>query len=122
MRVAIAADRGMVAQHFGRCPYYQIYDLHEDKILSPKTIANPGHEPGLLPKLLASYGVHCVVAGGIGHKAQVLFGRQGIDLIMGVVGPVDEIIKKLSQGSLQGGDSLCDHLPDATHVCAKDTL
>jgi len=53
MIVAVATENNMVAQHFGRCPEYTIYGIDDGRIVEQNVIANPGHEPGFLPRYLA---------------------------------------------------------------------
>ncbi len=108
-RIAIATDGTDVAQHFGRCPAYTLVDIIDDKAENLTVIANPGHQPGFLPRFLAEKGVKCVVAGGMGPRAQNLFAEQGIYTVVGVVGPVVDAINNYLADSLYGGDSLCEH-------------
>ena len=109
MRIAISTDGNMVALHFGRCEAYTIVDIEDGGIASQERYANPGHEPGFLPGYLAERGVACIVAGGMGPRAQTLFDEKGIQTVVGVSGTLDETIEALRCGELRGGDSLCDH-------------
>jgi len=110
MRTAISTDGDRVAPHFGRCEAYTIVDIQETKVASREQIPNPGHEPGFLPGYLAERGVECIVAGGMGPRAQMLFDQQRIQTIVGVSCSIDEAIEGLRQGSLAGGATTCDHV------------
>ena len=107
MRVAISTDAGSVSAHFGRCPQYTVVEIENGSVLKREEIANPGHQPGLIPKFLKEIGVDCIVAGGMGRRATLLFDEHGIQTILGVSGVVDNVIGQLSRGELQGGESLC---------------
>ncbi len=109
MIVAIASEGGKVAQHFGRCPGYTLYEVDNGKITEKKEIANPGHEPGFLPRYLADMGVEGMIAGGMGPRAQALFAERGIETCVGIEGPVDEVIEGYITGNLNSGVSACDH-------------
>ncbi len=109
MNIAIASEEGMVAQHFGRCPEYTIFNLSEGHIKKREVIANPGHEPGFLPGYLGRLGVSVVIAGGMGPRAQSLFDNENIKTFVGVTGVVDDIIKAYIAGDLQSGISSCEH-------------
>jgi predicted Fe-Mo cluster-binding NifX family protein len=109
VKVAISTDGGEVAAHFGRCQAYTMVELEDGVIRSRETIANPGHEPGFLPRYLAERGVTCIVAGGMGPRAQMLFDEQGIETIVGISGTIEETIRALLQGELESGESLCEH-------------
>ena len=108
-KVAISTDGDQVAAHFGRCQAYTIVEIGDGAIRSRQLIVNPGHEPGFLPGYLAQRGVTCIVAGGMGPRAQGLFDQHGIETIVGVSGGIEEIVQALLRGELEGGESLCEH-------------
>lgn len=109
VKIAVATDGPMVAAHFGRCPEYTIFTVNSGKVENRVIIPNPGHEPGFLPGYLAKLGVSCIIAGGMGPRAQGLFAENNIQAITGVSGPVDEVINLYLAGRLESGESLCEH-------------
>ncbi|NLA12416.1 MAG: dinitrogenase iron-molybdenum cofactor [Firmicutes bacterium] len=109
MKIAIATDSGNVAQHFGRCPAYTLVEFADGEVVGKEVIDNPGHQPGFLPGFLAKYGVSCIIAGGMGWRAQDLFAAQNIKAVVGVTGPVEQVIDDYLSGNLQSGESLCNH-------------
>lgn len=115
MIMAIATEGNRVAGHFGRCPNYTLVTVENGKVTKRELISNPGHEPGILPKFLHGKGANCVVAGGMGPRAQNLFSEQNIETFVGISGTIDEVVSTFLKGRLQSGQSTCDHGPD--HVC-----
>jgi predicted Fe-Mo cluster-binding NifX family protein len=113
--IAIATDGNSVAGHFGRCPSYTLVTVENGKEVDRKTIDNPGHQPGFLPQYLHELGARCIVAGGMGLRAQMLFDEHGIETVVGVAGLIDEVVHSYLKGRLAGGESTCDHGPD--HAC-----
>ncbi|MBN1272688.1 MAG: hypothetical protein JXB26_10515 [Candidatus Aminicenantes bacterium] len=109
MKVAIATDQDSVSAHFGRCDSYSIYEIEEGKILDKKIIPNPGHEPGFLPQFLAEREVTCIIAGGMGPRAQNLFSQKNIKTITGVQGKIEEVIEQFLEQDLASGEDLCGH-------------
>ena len=107
MRVALSTDGDFVSAHFGRCPLFTFVDIEDGKVVAKEVISNPGHEPGYIPEFLHQKGVECIIAGGMGMRATGFFENYGIKTIVGVWGKVDEVIDKLVQGKLEGGESLC---------------
>ena len=107
MIISVSTDNGLVSEHFGRCPEFTVVEIEEGKLKSRKTIPNPGHQPGFLPEFLHDLGVSCIVAGGMGQRAQGLFAEQGISTIVGVTGSVDQAVNGLLAGTLKSGTSLC---------------
>jgi len=109
MKIAISTDGSRVAQYFGRCPEYTVYSIEERTVVAKTVIPNPGHEPGFLPEYLSNLGVSCIIAGGMGVRAQNLFAQKNIQTVLGATGLVDDVAKSFASGGLTGGKSLCDH-------------
>jgi len=108
MKIAISTDGGFVSAHFGRCPEFTIVDIEGSELKSRQVVPNPGHEPGAIPQFLHSKGVQCIIAGGMGMRATELFNEMGIKAIVGVSGKIDDVIGKIKNNTLQGGESLCN--------------
>ena len=113
MKLAISTDQGYVSAHFGRCQSYTIVEIKEGQILGREEIPNPGHQPGFLPEYLSERGVNCIMAGGMGPRAQGLFAQKNIETIIGVQGAIDDIIEKYLKQELEAGDDLCGHQHEA---------
>lgn len=107
MRIAISTDGNNVSAHFGRCPSFTIIDLEGNKVVKKESLDNPGHEPGRIPQFLHSRGVVCIIAGGMGRRAEALFYEMDIQTIVGISGSIDETIEELKKGELKGGQSSC---------------
>ena len=108
MKVAISTDGEFVSPHFGRCPSFTIVEIEGNKLLNKEIVANPGHHPGFLPQFLYERGVNCIIAGGMGFNASNLFAERSIETVVGISGKVDDVIQKLVEGTLQGGETLCN--------------
>ena len=112
MRIALPVQDGKLCMHFGHCGYFAIIEVDEKKkeILSTKTMTPPPHEPGVLPKWIASLGVNLIIAGGMGSRAQDLFVIQEIKVIVGAPSEEPEtLVKKYLAGTLVTGENVCDH-------------
>lgn len=109
MKICIPIEGMMVSQHFGHTPEFLIVTIDDGKILSKKVEKSPGHEPGLLPKLMASWGVTTVITGGLGKRALDMFDERKIEVISGVTGTADEALNAFLEGKLVAGENMCDH-------------
>ena len=96
-----------VAEHFGRCPAYTILEMDGNNIVSRSLVQNPGHEPGRIPQFLNEQGVNYIVSGGMGMRAIGFFDEFKIKTILGISGAIDDVIEKIKNGTLEGGESLC---------------
>ncbi len=117
MKIAISTEQGYVSAHFGRCPSYTIVDIKGGQILNLEEIPNPGHQPGFLPQFLSQRGVNCIIAGGMGPRAKALFTQNNIETIIGVQGPIDEVINKFINQELESSEDLCDHRHGISQQC-----
>lgn len=113
MLIAIPKEGNNVCPHFGHCEQFVLYEAEAKKIKA--VIDNPGHTPGFLPVFLKEQGVNLVIAGGMGGRAQDLFAEQGIETIVGVSGPINEIIEKYQQGLLVSTGAVCSEHSHADH-------
>lgn len=109
MRIAIATENGCVSAHFGRCPAYTLAEIRDGEVVKLEEIPNPGHTPGFLPSYLSELGIKAMIAGGMGPRAQGLFAEQNIQVIAGVQGRIDEVVRQFLRGELAAGRDLCDH-------------
>lgn len=109
MKFAIAVDGKQVATHFGRCEYYEIIDISDGQVTDRYRLDNPGHAPGELPQLLSGEEVNCIVAGGMGPRAQQLFAQMQITPMLGVSGQLDEVVSQIAADELVAGEDQCVH-------------
>jgi predicted Fe-Mo cluster-binding NifX family protein len=107
MKVAISTDGEYVSAHFGRCLSFTIVEIEGEKVVGREVVENPGHQPAFLPQFLSEKGASCIIAGGMGRRAEALFAEKSIETLVGITGRVDDIIEKLISGTLEGGESLC---------------
>jgi predicted Fe-Mo cluster-binding NifX family protein len=107
LKVAISTEGDLVSAHFGRCPSFTLVDIEGGQIVKKEVVSNPGHQPGAIPLFLHKKGVNCIIAGGMGARAVGFFNEFEIQAIVGISGTIDEIVKKIQEGTLKGGESLC---------------
>ena len=107
MIFAIATDGKYVSSHFGRCLIYTIVEIDNGHIIRSEEVANPGHEPGVIPEFLNKKGVQKVICGGIGARAIELFRQYEIEILAGIEATVESVIEDLKKGTLIGKESLC---------------
>jgi len=107
LKIAISSDSGKVYPHFGRAPEFTFITIENNKVVEKKILKNPGHEVGSIPKFINEQGAKWMIAGGMGRRAIEFFTQYGIEVIMGITGKIDDVIKKILDGTLEGGESLC---------------
>ncbi|MFX0081168.1 MAG: NifB/NifX family molybdenum-iron cluster-binding protein [Candidatus Hodarchaeota archaeon] len=107
MKICISTDSGKVSGHFGRAPEFTFITIENNEVIEKEVFPNPGHTVGSIPKFVNTHGAKYMISGGMGPRAVGFFNDYGIEVIMGVAGEIDEVIKKIIEGTLEGGESLC---------------
>ena len=77
MRIAFSCDddrglEGVVAHHFGRCPYYTFVEMDDGQVKRVEVTPNPyygQHAPGVVPAFINSRGADVMITGGMGARA-----------------------------------------------------
>jgi len=109
-RIAIPVVNGKLCAHFGHCEKFHIAVIEDGKVKEEIEIVPPEHQPGLYPKWIKTQGVDCVIAGGMGEKAQALFKNEEVELFIGApVKAAEELIKDYIHGVLKSGPNSCSH-------------
>ncbi|MFC1501354.1 NifB/NifX family molybdenum-iron cluster-binding protein [Elusimicrobiota bacterium] len=109
-KIALPLVEGKFSMHFGHCEEFAVFDVEGKEIKSKINITPPPHEPGVLPEFMHQQGVDCIIASGMGMRAQQLFEQKGIKVIVGAIGKDPEkIVNEYINDSLETGENACDH-------------
>ncbi len=108
MKIAVASDNGMVAEHFGHCRSFSIFSVENNQIVNVESLLNPGHKPGFLPNFLNDLGVEVIVSGGMGGGAIEIFNEKGIQVITGAGGHAQSVAEQYLQGTLKTNGAVCN--------------
>ena len=111
MKFAVPTNDKKLCAHFGHCEAFALINVDgEGKLGNETYITPPPHEPGLLPPWIAQHGVNCVIAGGMGARAQQLFAEAGVRVVTGAEGEYPrEVVENYLKGTLVTGTNTCDH-------------
>lgn len=110
LKIAFPTNDGEnVEEHFGHCKKFAIYKVKENEVISKEYLDAPKHVPGLLPKFLGEYGATTIITGGMGQMAIDLFKNQGIEVILGAVGKIEDNLNEYLGGELYSKGSACSH-------------
>lgn len=107
MKIAISTDNGRVSAHFGRAPQFTFVTIEDNEVVEKEVLSNPGHSVGSIPQFVNEQGATVMIAGGMGRRAVGFFDKFGIECIVGVQGPINDVIEQVLNGTLEGGESLC---------------
>ena len=107
MKIAVASMGNSVAEHFGHCEAFQVFETENGTVAGQREIPNPEHKPGFLPNFLGDMGVETIIAGGMGGGAVDIFNEQNIEVIVGASGDARAAVEAYLRGALQSTGSVC---------------
>ena len=103
MRIAIPLENDLgldasICEHFGRAPYFAIITIKGEEA-EVGIFENPAveHSTGMIPEMLAGYGVKKIIATRMGEKAKVFFKQFGIEVVTGVTGTLKDVIEMINR-------------------------
>lgn len=124
MKIAVPTTRnGQVDEHFGHCEFYTVYTVENGKVTHKETIGSPqgcGCKSNIAYDL-RQMGVSLMLAGGIGNGAINVLTSQGIEVVRGCSGSIDEVVNLYLNGELIDSGESCHHHDhhhtDHAHSC-----
>lgn len=117
-RIAVAIEEKnesnyYVAEHFGRCTKFMVYEIDGDEIKKTESYVNPlgGHQGGTcqLPAYVNQYNVHTVIAGGMGQKAVEKFHQFSIEVITAPGMECKDALQSYLKGEVKGYEACTHH-------------
>ncbi len=110
MLIAVSSENdeginSLVSGHFGRCPFFTLVKVNDDKIGQVTNVENPffnQHSPGQVPAFIEKLGADVILAGGMGQRAIVIFQEKGIKGVSGASGTVEEAVGSFLSGNRDG--------------------
>ena len=109
MKIAISSSgqdlKGDVAEVFGRCPYFILAEIANEKITKTEAIENKDKDQmsgvGVITaKLMAEHDVEAVITGNVGPRALDVLKQFKIKAYAGS-GPIENVIEKFIKGELK---------------------
>jgi len=110
MKIAVSIETNneldsIVAQHFGRCPYFAIVEVDGTNVEALEVIDNPyygAHQPGQVPGFIHQQNANVMLSGGMGGRAIQFFQQYGIQAATGATGTVRTALESFLGGELSG--------------------
>lgn len=102
-KIALPTRNGAVDDHFGHCECYTIFTLDADRRIAGRqtlpAAEGCGCKSDIAPRLHAM-GVDVMLAGNMGDGAKNVLQRNGIAVIRGCHGPVEEVVAAYLAGRI----------------------
>jgi len=111
MKIGMPKNGELLNQHFGQSREFLIAAIDDGKILERKEINSEAlqHNHGGLSNLFVSEGVSLVIVGGIGQPALQALTVNGLKVIKGASGRLEDLLAAYVKGELVDRDVSCSH-------------
>ena len=118
MKIAVTyGEDGQVFQHFGHTEHFKIYEFGESGLLNTMVVGTNGTGHEAMAGFLSKGDVKVLLCGGIGEGAMAALSEEGILVVPGLSGDVDEAVVSFLQGISQASTvPNCDH-HGGGHTC-----
>lgn len=101
MKIAIPARDQHLEPHFGQCAYFAIFRIEDGKVEARERVEAEAHGcRSSMASTLAGLGVHVMLAGNLGPGAQASLARNGIEVIRGCEGALEDVVSAFLAGKL----------------------
>lgn len=101
MKIAIPARDQHLESHFGQCAYFAIFRIENGKVVARERVeAETNGCRSSMASTLAGLGVHVMLADTMGPGAHASLARNGIEVIRGCQGSLEEVVMAFLAGRL----------------------
>lgn len=112
MKIAIPTRDNIVDSHFGHCQYYTVFTVDDNKnIITQETLPSPegcGCKSNIA-SVMKQMGITLMLAGNMGDGAKNVLGSNGISVIRGCSGNINDVLKKYLNGEIADNGEGCAH-------------
>ncbi len=94
--VPTLGERGLdekIGEHFGRVPYYAVYDSETEEVTVMPNISGHAGGQGYPAEILAKAGIDVMLCDSLGRRAIMMFQDFGIMVYVGAKGTVKDAIE-----------------------------
>lgn len=113
-RVAVARTGDAVASHIARTEGFAVFDCAGETVARVADLPMPAVSVGFLLAFLQDAGVRIVIVGNTGRGLCAIFEANGIEVVRGVGGDVDDAARAWKAGAIQPADLACTEHENCT--------
>lgn len=111
MKIAVPTRNNMVDNHFGHCDHYTIFTVNDGDVTMKEILPSPqgcGCKSGIAA-VLRQKGVQVMLAGNMGEGARNVLAQNGIKVVRGQSGNVDDLVAAYLAGNVSDSGIGCSH-------------
>ncbi len=107
MKIAIPARDQHLEPHFGQCAYFAIFRIEDGRVAARERVEAETHGcRSSMASTLAGLGVDVMLAGTMGPGAHASLARNGIEVIRGCEGTLEDVVGAFLAGGLKDRESV----------------
>ncbi len=121
MKIAVPTTQAnTVDEHFGHCEFYTIFTISDQKaVIHIENLPSPvgcGCKSNIA-SVLKEKGISILLAGNMGQGAVNVVSNQGITVVRGCIGNVNEVVSSYLNGTIGDSGETCSHQHEDGHSC-----
>ena len=110
MKVAVPSRQNQIDDHFGHCEVFKVYTIDDNNTVS--SIEDVPSPDGCgcksdIAYVLAQKGVTTMLAGNMGQGALNVLSAQGIKVVRGCSGNIDDVVNSFLKGEISDSGEGC---------------
>lgn len=120
MKIAIPTANNEVDSHFGHCAYFTVVTIENGAVTNKQMVDSPagcGCKSNIA-STLHQMGVTRMLAGNMGEGAVNVLASNGIGVIRGCSGNIDQVVANYISGNLVDNGENCAHHSSDGHSCS----
>jgi predicted Fe-Mo cluster-binding NifX family protein len=110
MKVAVPTRKNVVDDHFGQCEMYSIFSINRDKKIEKVNLLPSPQGCGCksnIVSILKEMGVSVLLAGNMGNGARNILEKNGIQVLTGCSGDINQLIYMFLKGDIVDSGENC---------------
>ena len=118
MKIALPTRENQIDSHFGHCEYFTVFTTDNDKNVIEKIIVDSPEGCGCksnIASVLSDMGVTMMLAGNMGDGAVNVLSANGIGVVRGCSGEVENVVTDWLKGEIKDSQISCSEHDDCSH-------
>jgi predicted Fe-Mo cluster-binding NifX family protein len=121
MKIAVPTTQAnTVDEHFGHCEFYMLFTINDQKaVINTENLPSPagcGCKSNIA-NVLKEKGVSVLLAGNMGQGAVNVISNQGITVVRGCIGNINEAVTNYLSGKIGDSGETCSHHHEDGAAC-----
>jgi len=107
MKLGIVLDEQSISQHFGQANGLAIYEINDQVVTMVNHIQSIEHQHEGMPQIVLHAHIDVIICGNLGQKAIQMFKENNIEVISGIQGELEDVLRRYQNHELVSNNVAC---------------